>query len=224
MRDRWRAELQRRADARREEQRWQELVSMGEKGITPELYGALADFLRTYPNSSHRAEAEKVKANVEATVAQQFDDRIAYASECLRKYDVHAALYQLKLLEMMARLTVSDSQQAALQGLRDRVQTTRQQIQNQYNLLGTRTRMISDDDIIEVRRVCQLVLAVDQDHYEARQLLEKADRIGGRKAAKYLQQAKLYRNMHPRKSRDYLKRCVRIDPYGVHGREANGLL
>ena len=159
-------------------------------------------FLNRYPESDFAAEAEKIQEDISAILRKDLNRRVTQLKQQFKDGDWLRAFAEYRFLQLAE---LPDGQHDAVDELEPIANRIAAKIRIEYQLLGHRSKMYNEEDVIEVRRVSTLKAAVDPDDAEARQLLEKAGKLAQLRAEKLVEHSKRY--MHLLRQSSTAKSC-----------------
>jgi hypothetical protein len=188
---------------------------------TFECWIALDRFVDLYPKSQHLQKVKEFQQKLEEVVRRRFELAVRDVSEQLDKGYLYVGFLRLRVLRGVAKSEMEKQTLAPVVAKADQI---KRRVESQFTGLGFKSRMLSERDVLEVRRVATLMVAIDPQHLEARRMLEEARQQGGKWAERLLNQAKNYKSVSPRLYKDRLTRASQLAPEGPHGRKARQLL
>jgi hypothetical protein len=216
------AELKFRQDRKAEAESWQRIRNIkAQAGAELELCRELEIFSRRFPNGPYHAEAEQWKLKAREAAERRVAEAIKQAAELLDHEEYKAAREKIEHLQYVP---ISPSLVSALDSLKRRLSKLRQPAEEEYLALGKRVKLFTEADVVAVLEVLPRILAMDPEHEEAQQLLQKATKSGESRAKKLVETARPFREIKPDVYRDKLERAARLNPEGPFGTEARRLL
>jgi hypothetical protein len=222
LRDKCLAELKLRADRKAEAESWQRIQDLRRRrGSELDLCKELEIFSRRFPGASHGPEASQLKLDVRQAAEQKAAEAVRQAAGLFDHEDYQAAREQLDRLRYAP---IPPSLASALADLKRRLGGLKQRGDEEFLALSKRAKLFTEADVVAVLEALPRILAMDPEHEEAQQLLQKATQAGESRARKLVETARPFREIKPDVYRDKLERAARSSPEGPFGTEARGLL
>jgi hypothetical protein len=218
LREKWEAELKLRTDPNAEKQSWQRIQAWrSQEGREIELWAELQTYQRRFPAGPHAAEIGRLVEETKRSVEEKIPQALRHAASLLEREEWDQARRYLDRLE---NAPMPADQRPVFDKLRGQLADLEQRAAREFLLLGSHTRLLTEEDVTAALSALPEILAMDPDHHEARALLERARRQADLRAEKLLRSAAYFKTRNPEASADRLRRVLRLDPDGPYGRKA----
>jgi hypothetical protein len=178
----------------------------------------IGQFLELFPTGPHAADARAMLDRLRTVLNSQFRQQADKAGQLLSQRKVGEAVGIVRALETLA---TSPEEKLLLSTVNQGIAKLKKELVEELVRLGPlRKKMITVDDIIDVRRAAGLLAMLDPDHAEAATLLADAQKKGRTQAEAFLKKAKSYKNGAPDLYQETLRKAYWLDPDGEFGRQA----
>lgn len=217
----WQAELDARASQKAQDEHWQRVAQLRAGDHALAAWREAQHFIRRFPQSGRRAEAEAAAAELLPRVERQLDGVVGSLEQYLTAENGTAFR---KAYEPFAEGPVPPKYAAAVARFEAFLGGLNQRAAGRYaELVMKHKRMVEYKDVVALLKGLPQVLALNPDHADALALLGKA-RVQGRAEADSLIRTVDAIRGDARRYRERLALVAALDPDGPSGERARQLL